>query len=76
MAADFVSKLVTPQQIETACNGDPNARTVRRACKTGVFPGAALLGRQWVIPVEEAMEWLAHYERYSHEKIVIVRDNE
>lgn len=71
----FKTPFVTPDQIAEAMDGDCTAATVRQYCRDGLFPGAQRIGEgrraTWTIPLPEAEQFIAKYERYSHTPITI-----
>jgi hypothetical protein len=56
--------VTTPDEIAASTDGEISAATVRRFCRDGLFPGARLMGRSWVIPTSEAAQFLHSYDRY------------
>lgn len=59
-----VPDFATPEDIRAA-RPDLSLETIRRCCRTGVIPGARLVGRSWAIPERSALDFVATFERYG-----------
>lgn len=63
--------VTTPGEIARASDGEISEESVRRFCRAGRFPNARLMGRSWVIPIDEAEQFLRTYDRYKPDTITI-----
>jgi hypothetical protein len=58
--------MATSEDIHSA-RPDIPVQTIRRHMREGApwFPGARLIGRTWVVPLAESLDYVENYTRYA-----------